>query len=167
LEQRGMKMSEGVEWTAHACVLLATLPPGSGLPASSLAEFHALAPAYMAKHMQALARAGVVESLRGPAGGYRLGRPAKEITLWDIVIAIEGDERTFQCTEIRQQGPCGGSPHEFRKPCGIHAVFNKAEAAWRAELKSVSIADLANATAAKTSPQRRAALTEWLDKKLS
>jgi Rrf2 family protein len=162
-----MKMSEGVEWTAHACVLLATLPPGSGLPASALAEFHALAPAYMAKHMQALARAGVVESLRGPAGGYRLGRPANEISLWDIVAAIEGDERAFQCTEIRQQGPCGGSAHDFRKPCGIHAVFNKAEAAWRAELKSVSIADLANATAAKTSPQRRAALTEWLEKKLS
>jgi len=105
--------------------------------------------------------------LRGPAGGYRLGRPAKEISLWDIVAAIEGDERAFQCTEIRQQGPCGGSAHDFRKPCGIHAVFNKAEAAWRAELKSVSIADLANATAAKTSPQRRAALTEWLEKKLS
>ncbi len=56
-----MKMSEGVEWTAHACVLLAALPPRVGLPANALAEFHALAPAYMAKHMQALTRAGVVE----------------------------------------------------------------------------------------------------------
>ena len=50
-----MRMSEGVEWTAHACVLLAALPPGIGLPANALAEFHELAPAYMAKHMQALA----------------------------------------------------------------------------------------------------------------
>ena len=163
-----MKMSEGVEWTAHACVLLAALPPGIGLPASALAEFHALAPAYMAKHMQALARAGVVESLRGPTGGYRLGRPADEITLWDIVSAIEGDERAFQCTEIRQQGPCGGgAPQDFRKPCGIHAAFGKAETAWRAELKNVSIGDLAQATAAKTTPQRRAAFAQWLGQKLA
>ena len=75
-----MRMSEGVEWTAHACVLLAALPPGVGLPAAALAEFHYLAPAYMAKHMQALARAGVVESIRGAGGGYRLARPAGEVT---------------------------------------------------------------------------------------
>ena len=65
-----MKMSEGVEWTAHACVLLAALPPGVGLPANALAEFHELAPAYMAKHMQALARAGVTslaEAMRASA----------------------------------------------------------------------------------------------------
>ena len=67
-----MRMSEGVEWTAHACVLLAALPPGIGLPANALAEFHELAPAYMAKHMQALARAGIVQSIRGAGGGYRL-----------------------------------------------------------------------------------------------
>jgi len=160
-----MKMSEGVEWTAHACVLLAALPSGAGLPASALAEFHALAPAYMAKHMQALARAGVVESMRGPAGGYRLSRPPDEISLWDIVVAIEGDDRTFQCTEVRQRGPCGGAPGDFQKPCGIHAVFKKAESAWRAELKAVSIAELASAARVKTTPQRRAAFAAWLEQK--
>ena len=87
-----MKMSEGVEWTAHACVLLAALPKGVGLPANALAEFHALAPAYMAKHMQALARAGVVESVRGAGGGYRLARAPRDISLWDIVEALEGGE---------------------------------------------------------------------------
>jgi len=162
-----MKMSEGVEWTAHACVLLAALPPGTGLPASALAEFHALAPAYMAKHMQALSRAGVVESMRGPAGGYRLSRPANEISLWDIVVAIEGGEPAFQCTEIRQQGPCGGSSQDFRKPCGIHAAFSKAEAAWRAELKGVSIGELADAAAAKATAQRRTALAQWVGQKLA
>lgn len=162
-----MKMSEGVEWTAHACVLLAALPPDRGLPANALAEFHALAPAYMAKHMQALARAGIVISLRGPAGGYRLSRPANEISLWDVVVAIEGNEQAFRCTEIRQQGPCGGASQDFRKPCGIHAAFNKAEAAWRAELKGTSIGELANAAATKATPQRRSALTHWLEQKLA
>jgi Rrf2 family protein len=160
-------MSEGVEWTAHACVMLAALPPGVGLPAAALAEFHSLAPAYMAKHMQALARAGVVESIRGAGGGYRLAQRAEEISLWDIVEAIEGEEPPFRCTEIRQQGPCPGPQSDFRKPCEITAAFRKAETAWRAELKSISLADLAAEVARKVSPQRRAGLREWLEEKLA
>lgn len=162
-----MKMSEGVEWTAHACALLAALPAGVGLPANALAEFHTLAPAYMAKHMQALTRAGVVESVRGPRGGYRLARQPSEITLWDIVEAIEGEEHAFRCTEIRQQGPCVEAGAEFRRPCEIHAAFNKAEAAWRAELKAVTVADIAKEVARKFTPQRRATVTQWLEGKLA
>jgi Rrf2 family protein len=160
-----MKMSEGVEWTAHACTMLAALPPGAGLSANALAELHQLAPAYMAKHMQALARAGVVDAIRGAGGGYRLARPASEISLWDLVEAIEGAEPTFRCSEIRQQGPCVGPQADFRKPCGIHAAFNKAETAWRAELKSVTLAELAAEVARKVSPQGRAALRQWLEQK--
>ena len=161
-----MKMSEGVEWTAHACALLAALPHGMGLPAAALAEFHYLAPAYMAKHMQALARAGVVESVRGAGGGYRLIRKPDTVTLWDIYEAIEGEEPAFRCSEIRQQGPCTGTG-DFRKPCEITAVFRKAETAWKAELKSVSLADIATEVGRKTTPARRAQLTEWLQEKLT
>ena len=162
-----MTMSEGVEWTAHACVLLAALPKGIGLPAAALAEFHSLAPAYMAKHMQALARSGVVESVRGPSGGYRLARDPADITLWDIVEAIEGEEPAFRCGEIRQQGPCVNPAGDFRRPCEIHAAFNRADAAWRAELKAQSLADMTKEVARKMTPQRRAATTLWLQEKLA
>lgn len=162
-----MKMSEGVEWTAHACVLLAALPKGVGLPANALAEFHSLAPAYMAKHMQALTRAGVVESVRGARGGYRLARAPSSITLWDILEAIEGEEPAFRCSEIRQQGPCHNPQGDFRRPCEIHAAFNRAELAWRAELKSTSLADMAAEVAKKTTPQRRALITQWFEEKLA
>lgn len=162
-----MKMSEGVEWTAHACVLLAALPKGVGLPAGALAEIHALAPAYMAKHMQALARAGVVESVRGAGGGYRLARAPRDISLWDIVEAIEGGEPAFRCAEIRQQGPCVTPQGDFRKPCEIHAAFARAENAWRIELKSVSLAEMASEVARKTTPQKRALLTQWITDKLA
>jgi Rrf2 family protein len=162
-----MKMSEGVEWTAHACALLAALPPGVGLPAAALSEFHYLAPAYMAKHMQALARAGVVESVRGAGGGYRLAKPARDITLWDIFEAIEGNETPFRCTEIRQQGPCVGSQADYRKPCEITAVFRKAETAWRAELQSVSLAEMAAQVVRRSTPERRARFTQWLEEKMA
>jgi Rrf2 family protein len=161
-----MKMSDGVEWTAHACALLAAMPSGVGLPANALAEFHALAPAYMAKHMQALARAGVVESVRGASGGYRLARPAAEISLWDIVEAIEGDEPAFRCSEIRQQGPCSNPQGDFRRPCEIHAAFGKAEMAWRAHLKSVSLGDIAAEVVRKSSAQKRAAIAAWVQEKI-
>lgn len=161
-----MKMSEGVEWTAHACVLLAALPPGVGLPANALAEFHSLAPAYMAKHMQALTRAGIVESVRGSRGGYRLAKPASEISLWDIVEAIEGDERAFRCAEIRRDGPCVSPQADFRKPCEIHAAFSKAEAVWRAELKTATLANIAKDVGRKVTPQGRALLTQWIEQKL-
>jgi Rrf2 family protein len=160
-----MKMSEGVEWTAHACVLLAALPAGVGLPASALAEFHELAPAYMAKHMQALARAGVVESIRGAGGGYRLMKKPQDVTLFDIYEAIEGEEPAFRCSEIRQQGPCPGNG-DYRRPCEINAIFGRAEVAWKAELKSVSLADIVVELAKKQSPVKRAQLTQWLTGKL-
>jgi Rrf2 family protein len=161
-----MKMSEGVEWAAHACALLGVLPDGIGLPAAVLAELNDLPPAYMAKHMQALARSGVVISVRGANGGYRLARAAGEVTLWDIVEAIEGPEPAFRCSEIRQQGPCATPKADCKRPCQIAAAFHSAERAWRKELKAISMADILADLAKAQSPARRAQLTAWLQSKL-
>ena len=137
-----MRMSDGVEWGVHACTLLATLPADTALPAAKLAEYHGVPAAYLAKHLQALARAGVLETVKGPRGGYRLARPPAEITLADIVEAIDGDEPAFRCTEIRRRGPTAMPAREYPKPCGIHAAFDRADDAWRAELRATTIADL-------------------------
>jgi Rrf2 family protein len=161
-----MRMSDGVEWTAHACVALGALPEGVGLSAAALAELNDLPPAYMAKHMQALARAGVVTSVRGAGGGYRLARPAAEVSLWDIVEAIEGPEPAFRCTEIRQQGPCAAKPADCKHPCGIAAAFYAAEKAWRGALKGVTLDVILADLAKKQSPARRAELLGWLQTKL-
>jgi len=137
-----MRMSDGVEWGVHACTLLATLPGDSALPASKLAEYHGVPAAYLAKHLQALARAGVLETVKGPRGGYRLARPATEITLADVVEAIDGAEPAFRCSEIRRRGPTAMPAREYTKPCGIHAAFDRADEVWRAELATTTIADL-------------------------
>ena len=109
-----MKLSDGVEWALHCCTVLALVPPDSALPAAKLAEFHGVPAAYLAKHMQALARAGIVESLPGARGGYRLSRPAADITLLDVVLAVEGTTPAFRCTEIRQRGPAALPAREYR-----------------------------------------------------
>jgi Rrf2 family protein len=137
-----MKLSDGVEWGVHACVLLAVLPPDSALPAARLAEYHGVPSAYLAKHLQALARSGVLETVKGPRGGYRLARPATEISVLDVVEAIDGDEPAFRCTEIRRRGPTAMPARDYSLPCGIHRVFTRADDAWRAELAAATIADL-------------------------
>ena len=137
-----MRLSDGVEWGVHACVLLAVLPAEGALPAARVAEYHGVPSAYLAKHLQALARAGVLETVKGPRGGYRLARPATEITVLDVVEAIDGAEPAFRCTEIRRRGPSAVAAREYRTPCGIHRVFTRADDAWRAELSATTIADL-------------------------
>lgn len=98
-----MKMSGGVEWALHCCVLLsaATEP----VAAAKLAELHDASPTYMAKQLQLLSRAGLVRSAPGQSGGYLLTRPATEITVLDVVEAIDGSQPAFRCTEVRQRGP--------------------------------------------------------------
>jgi Rrf2 family protein len=137
-----MRLSDGVEWGVHVCTLLATLPADGALPAAKLAEFHDVPAAYLAKHLQALARAGVLQTAKGPRGGYRLSRPPAEITILDVVEAIDGDEPAFRCTEIRRRGPTAMPARYYPHPCGIHAAFDRADEVWRAELGATTIADL-------------------------
>ena len=137
-----MRLSEGVEWGLHCAVLVALLPEGRALSADRLAEYHGVPTPYLAKHLQAMSRAGVLAALPGPRGGYRLGRPADQVSVLDVVEAIDGTEPAFRCTEIRRQGPTRVAARDYRAPCSIHAVMIRAEDAWRAELRATSIADL-------------------------
>src|ERR687884_20021 len=119
---RIMKLSEGVEWALHCCTVLALVPEDRTLPAARLAEFHGVPTAYLAKHLQALSRAGVIESVPG------------EVTLYDVVSAIEGTAPAFRCTEIRQRGPAGMPAREYRAACIITQAMHRAESAWRGGL---------------------------------
>src|ERR1700742_3326859 len=118
-----MKLSDGVEWGVHVCTLLAVLPPDNALPAAKLAEYHGVPAAYLAKHLQALAGAGVLETVKGPRGGYRMARPASEVTVLDVVEAIDGDEPAFRCSEIRRRGPTAVAAREYVGLCGVHRAF--------------------------------------------
>jgi Rrf2 family protein len=137
-----MRLSDGVEWGVHACVVLAALPDDAALPAAKLAEYHGVPAAYLAKHLQALANAGVLQTVKGARGGYRLARPAAEISVLDVVEAVDGEDSAFRCTEIRRRGPMALPARDYTKMCGIHRAFEAADTAWRAELARTSVADL-------------------------
>lgn len=137
-----MKLGDGVEQAIHSVSMLAGLSADGVLSAAALAEFHGVSPSYLLKHLQALSGAGIVHTVPGPKGGYRLAKAPDEITLLDIVLAVEGSAPAFRCSEIRQRGPNPVGAHLFAKPCGINAAMLRAERVYRAELAKVSIADL-------------------------
>lgn len=137
-----MKMSDGVEQAIHSVAMLSGLSEGGVLSAAALAEFHGVSTSYLLKHLQALSGAGILHTVPGPKGGYRLARPAEKITLLDIVLAVEGPAPAFRCNEIRQRGPNPAPDRFFAKPCNISAAMLKAERVYRAELAKTTIADL-------------------------
>jgi Rrf2 family protein len=137
-----MKLSDGVEQAIHSVAMLSQLSEGGVLSAAALAEFHGVSTSYLLKHLQALSGAGVVETVPGPKGGYRLARTPDRITLLDVVLAVEGREPAFRCAEIRRRGPNPPPAHLLTKPCGINAAMLRAEQAYRAELRRVTIADI-------------------------
>jgi len=157
-----MKISSGVEWAVHACALLAALPTGKGLRAEALAGYHDLPPAYMAKQLQALSKAGLITSNRGAHGGYRLAKKPTDINLWNITAAIEGETPAFRCTEIRQQGPCRNKPVDCQIPCPIASSFHTAEIAFRDSLKSVTLATIAQNIAKEATQAKIVKFGNWL-----
>ena len=156
-----MRMNEGVEWAAHACTVLAPLWPRHGLSLAALAELHGVPAPYMAKQMQRLSAAGLVRTSRGRTGGYALSRAPSEISLWNIARAVDGVAPMFRCTEIRQRGPCGARAESCTSPCSIAASFAAAEAAYRAALESVSVADMLMQAMANVGSRDADSVSNW------
>jgi len=155
-----MKMSGGVEWAVHCCVVLSQAE--GPVPTQRLAEYHGISRTYLAKHLQQLSRAGLVSSTEGRVGGYLLTRPGEEITVLDVVQAIDGAEPAFRCTEIRMNGPFPPTGQACKRPCGVNRVMQAAEQAWRAALREVTIADLAATVLEDAGPQTFVRVREWL-----
>lgn len=157
------RMSDGVEQALHCSLILAGLPQGALLTAKALAVFHDVSESYLLKHLKALAAAGVVHSVPGPAGGYRLARPPREVTMLDVVEAIDGKAPAFRCTEIRRRGPAAsGDPCAYRKQCFIKRRMLEAEAAWRETLRAQTLQDLLGEAVTSIEPESMARGLAWL-----
>ncbi|HVX47527.1 MAG TPA: Rrf2 family transcriptional regulator [Mycobacteriales bacterium] len=149
-------MSQGVEWAAHCCLTLDWIGSDDPISTAELAAGYELPPSYLNKQLQALSRAGILDSTAGVRGGFRLSRPLSRITLMDVVAAIEGPEEAFRCTEIRQRGAGASAPKKnYRRPCAVSMGMHKAEMAWRRTLADQTLADI-QAEAERTAPGLRA-----------
>ncbi|MFG1674226.1 RrF2 family transcriptional regulator [Micromonospora sp. NPDC049282] len=137
-----MQMSQGVEWALHTCLNLSWLPPDQAVPTGKLAAFYELPAAYLNKQLQALVRAGILSSQPGPRGGFRLARAPEDITLLDVVLAIEGPDEAFVCNQILRHGPGGRPEVDYRQTCLLARGMRRADIAWRRELAAQTLAEI-------------------------
>jgi len=148
-------ITSSVEYGIHC--LLWLVDPASGQPSSrDLAELQGISPSFVAKIFPKLEKAGIVQAATGVRGGYRLARAADEITVLDIVDAIEGHKPLFECAEIRERcAVYADEPPRWATQgvCGIHAVMLQAEDAMRDRLARETLAGLA-ATVERKAPKK-------------
>ena len=154
----------GVEYGLH-CLLFLVDP--SAHPASSrdLADLQGVSPSFLAKIFPKLEKAGIVDAYEGVHGGYRLARPAAQITVLEVAEAIEGRKRFFDCQEIR--GRCavfnGRAPSWATEGvCAIHALMVRAEKTMRDELARTTLAELAGKVGRKAPAAYRSEIRDWL-----
>ncbi|HET9426084.1 MAG TPA: Rrf2 family transcriptional regulator [Gemmatimonadaceae bacterium] len=120
-------LSQTVEYALRAVLYIAREHPRS-IPVSDIAEAVQAPRGYLAKILGDLARAHVLESSRGPSGGFRLGALPERIALADVVSVIEGDAAR-RC--LLGHGKCGENPtctaHERWAPIAsdMDAFFGK------------------------------------------
>ncbi|MBK9657119.1 MAG: SUF system Fe-S cluster assembly regulator [Rhodanobacteraceae bacterium] len=122
----------------YATVLMASLSQDEGgmLSAQALAERTRLEGPTVSKLLKQLAQADLVVSTRGASGGYRLSRAAVEITIADIIAAIEGPLGMTECSI--HSGLCGRENY-----CSVSGNLRKISAAVESALRAVTLVDMA------------------------
>jgi Rrf2 family protein len=145
-----VRMNAGVEWAIHCCVDLALTGPELAVSAARFAARYDLPAAYLNKQLQALVRAGILTSTPGPRGGFRLARRPSRISLLDVVVAIEGADDAFQCTQILNAVPGADPSVDYQKYCLVSKAMRSAELVYRRELRAQTIAHLKAAVEHRT-----------------
>jgi Rrf2 family protein len=160
-------ISTGVEYGLHCLIHLARSDAGvEEASVRDLAEFQGIPVEFLAKLFTKLAKAGIVTATEGIKGGYRLARPAARISVHDVILAIDGDKPLFDCRQIRSRCAIfGENPPAWttRGVCSIHAVMLTAEKAMREELKTNTLADIAQRVVDKATGSYGKQVIHWLN----
>jgi Rrf2 family protein len=123
--------------TGYALRALAAMPEdGSYSLAKDLAGHLGLPGPYLAKILQTLAQEGILNSVRGPRGGFRLARPAHKVTVGEVVGVLDGMESMSGC--VMGFINCDGRG----KPCPLHAAWAEVKTHLEETLSMVTIRDL-------------------------
>lgn len=154
-----------VEYGIH-CLLWLVGSDGRAMSSRELADLQGISPSFLAKIFPKLEKAGIVAASEGVRGGYRLGRPADQISILDVVDAIEGKKPLFDCQEVRERCTLfAGRPPGWATSgvCAIHAVMLQAEKAMRESLAKQSLAQVYATFGRKAPNDFMAEVSGWLE----
>lgn len=129
----------------YAVVVMTTAArtPGDRLSAARVAELTAIPVPTVAKLMGTLARAGLLVAARGVAGGFCLARAPSDISIAAIVEAVDGPIALTNCLS-GESHDCAIEGH-----CSVRGHWGPINAAVRAALEAVTLADLARPVATR------------------
>jgi len=132
-----MQLTRSADYAVQAMLDVATQsnPEKGRARTHEIAQRQDIPPALLAKLIPLLVRAGLLDSQRGASGGLLLSRPASEISLLQMVEAIEGPIALNRCTATPSQ--CNQMDQ-----CVVHPVWQKAQEHLVKLLESTSLADL-------------------------
>jgi Rrf2 family protein len=131
-----MQVTRASDYAVRIMVELASLPHGDKVQLNELVETTGVRGSFLSKVVQRLVHAGMVSSHRGTRGGFSLRVSGEEVSLLDVIEAIEGPTQMNICLG-------NGQGCERKSWCGAHPVWKKAQAAFIQELANVSISHLA------------------------
>jgi Rrf2 family protein len=125
-------LSQSSEYALRAVVYLARFPENAFV-AKEVAKFTKMPPGYLAKVLQILGKKGILESKKGPNGGFTFSKNPKAITLYDIVNVVD-PVRRIECCPI--------NVHHRSDLCALHSFINRTADMIESELQKLTIADL-------------------------
>lgn len=109
-------LSKSCEYGIRAIMRMALVSNGDFVSIRAISEDLDISFHFLTKIFQKLTQAGILESYRGPKGGIRLAKPATQITLKDLIVALDGDGLFTTC--ILGLPGCGND-----KPCPLHSQW--------------------------------------------
>lgn len=130
-------LSATTEYALRAMTHLARQPKVGIVLGRDLSREADVPPAYLTKVLLVLRNAGLVETVRGTGGGYRLGRSPEQIYLVEIVELFDGQQARSRCL-LGHSKECSET-----EPCSAHRVWQGVRAAYLGLLVSTSLADIA------------------------
>lgn len=135
-----MKLSLGGEYALRALLVLALREDESWVRIQTISEQQNIPKRYLEQILNDLRTGGIVESKRGVSGGYRLARPADEITLATVVRHIEGALAPVSCVSENFYQKCS-CPDELR--CAVRSVMKDIREAVVRVAENVTLAEMA------------------------
>jgi Rrf2 family protein len=132
-----MKLSTKGKYGVRAVFEIARHYGKGPITIKEIAERQGISFSYLEQILHKLGKAGVIESVRGPAGGYLLSRRPAELTIGDIVRTLEGPIALSHCLEPGESGDCNQADD-----CVARMVWAKVGAKIEEALDSISFDDL-------------------------
>ncbi len=142
-----MEITQQADYAVRAILDLALLPVGERASCEEIARRQNIPVAFLTKICARLAAQGLLQSQRGVNGGVRLARPAQEITLLQVVEAIDGPITFNRCN--RKPSECSRS-----QTCAVHPLWAELCRDFRARLAAYNFALIAAAAATTAQPIR-------------